>query len=187
MGYGEYLKDVLRPLHIYDLDNGAGADEITVLGSALDDVFDELETLLREMMPLTAESYGLERYECILPYKPAYETLEDRRKAIAALTSVSGMSIDEINSSLIGIGIEAVVSEYGPETVSVSFPRADGTPEAFEELKKRIEQILPCHLDIVYEIVYITWRQFNHVNFKWQQIEYEELTWLRLQLYDVEV
>ena len=186
MSYVEYLRDVLSPLHIYDLDNGPGADEIRVLGAALDDVFSELETTLREMTPITAESYGLENYENILPYEPAALSLADRRAAIEAMSSVSGFSLAELNKSIWCSGIEAVVTEYGPETVCVSFPHAGGDSIPMDELKQRIEQILPCHLEIVYEEVYITWKQLNHENFTWKRLEYEELTWYRLQNYEVE-
>ena len=93
MSYTEYLKDVLRPLHIYDLDNGYGADELFVLGTALDDIFDALETTLREMSPLTAEGLGLECYKNILPDENMFESIEDRRAAIAALSSVSGFTL----------------------------------------------------------------------------------------------
>lgn len=185
MGYVEYLRDVLRPLHIYDLDNGAGAAEIYALGTALNGIYDELETLLREMIPVTAEDYGLDSFEDMLAYKPVYENGEDRRKAIAALNSPGGVSLDEINRSIMGIGIKAEVSELGTETVSVSFPNNPGTPGNIDELKARIEQIIPCHLDIVYETVYITWRMLNLESFTWQSFEYEEFTWLSLQMYDV--
>lgn len=185
MGYVEYLRDVLRPLHIYDLDNGAGGAEIYTLGTALNEIYYGLETLLKEMIPITAEEYGLDRFEEMLRYKPLYNNVDDRRNAIAALSSNYGFSLEDINKSLLGIGIKAVASEFGPETVSVCFPDTPGTPIDLDELKKRVEQITPCHLDIVYETVYITWRMFNLEIFTWQEIEYEELTWLKLQMYDV--
>ena len=185
MGYVEYLRDVLRPLHIYDLDNGAGAAEIYVLGTALNGVYDELETLLREMIPVTAEDYGLDSFENMLAYKPVYANEQDRKNAIAALNSVCGFSLSEINRSIMGIGIRAEVSEQDTETVSVRFPSVPGTPEHFDELKERIEQIIPCHLNVVYEIPSLTWRMFNLENFTWMEIEYEEFTWFRLQTYDV--
>lgn len=186
MGYVEYLRDVLRPLHIYDLDNGAGAAEIYVLGTALNGVYDELETLLREMIPVTAEDYGLDSFEEMLPYKPVYENEQDRRNAIAALNSVCGFTLEDINRSIMGIGIKAVVSEQDTETVSVKFPSIPGTPSRFDELKERIEQIIPCHLDIVYETPCLTWRQFNLENFTWMEIEYDEYTWFRLETHYVE-
>lgn len=187
MGYVEYLKDVLRPLHIYDLDSGTGADEITVLGTALNSVYSELETTLREMIPLTAQSYGLDRYESMLPYIPACERAEDRGQAIAALSSVSGFSIDAINQSVRGCGIEATVKEYGTETVIVSFKNENLSAEESAKIEERIEQIIPCHLAIIYEKYFATWRQLEHENMTWRRLEFEELTWLSLQMYDVEV
>lgn len=186
MSYIEYLKDVLRPLHIYDLDNGYGADEIYVLGTALNEVFNELEATLREMSPLTAENYGLEIYENVLPYKPLSENLADRRAAVAALTSISGFTVEELNRSLRGSGIEATVSECGEETVCVYFPTASDASADIEELKQRVELILPCHLDVIYDISHVTWLQFNQEAFQWERIEDEELTWMMLQNYEVD-
>ena len=186
MGYVEYLRDVLRPLHIYDLDNGAGAAEIYALGTGLNGVYDELETLLREMIPVTAEGYGLELFEEMLTYKPIYENEENRRKAVAALNSAGGFTLEDINRSLVGIGIDAEVSEFGPETVTVRFPNMQGSPANLDALKERVEQIIPCHLDVICEVVYITWKRLNRESFSWQEFEYEEFTWTRLQLYKVD-
>lgn len=136
MSYAQYLQDVLRPLHIYSLDSGHGADEISVLGAAMDGVYSELETTLREMIPLTAQSYGLERYESILPYAPAAGVAE-RQRAIAALSSASGFCLEQLQSTLRGCGINASLNEYGPELLSpalrevffrtVSLPKSKST------------------------------------------------------------
>lgn len=186
MSYAEYLKDVLRPLHVYDLDYGTGADEISVLGDALDEVYAELETIMREMIPLTAQSYGLEKYESILPCG-SIGNLEDRRNAIAALTSVSSFGLNDLRRALSGSGIELELNEYGPETVIVSFDRNGMSDDDIAKVKQRVEQMIPCHLAIVYETAYATWRELEHENFTWNRIEYEDLTWHELQTYDVVV
>lgn len=186
MSYAQYLQDVLRPLHIYNLDSGHGADEISVLGAAMDGVYSELETTLREMIPLTAQSYGLERYESILPYAPAGSVAE-RQRAIAALSSASGFCLEQLQSTLRGCGINASLNEYGPETVIVSFEGSDFSDGELAIIKEHIEQIIPSHLAIVYETAYATWRQIEHENFTWNRVEYDELTWHALQTYDVVV
>lgn len=186
MSYAEYLKDVLRPLHVYDLDGGTGAYEISVLGGALDDVYNELETILREMIPLTAQSYGLEKYESILPCS-GVGNLDDRRNAIAAMTYVSDFGLNGLRRALLGSGIKVELNEYGPETVIVSFNRNGMSDDEIEQVKQRIEQIIPCHLAIIYETAYATWRQLEHENLTWNKIEFEDLTWHGLQTYDVEV
>ncbi len=154
MSYTEYLKDVLRPLHIYDLDNGYGADELFVLGTALDDIFDALETTLREMSPLTAEGLGLECYKNILPDENMFESIEDRRAAIAALSTVSGFSLADLNNNLSRSGINATVSESESqtETVCVSISAEGHSDDYVEAIKQCIEQLVPCHLSIVYEV-----------------------------------
>lgn len=186
MGYAQYLKDVLKPLHIYDLDLGAGADEITVLGEALDGIYAELEECLREMIPLTAQSFGLENYESILPCA-GIGSIADRQSAIAALTSESGFGLEALRRNLRGCGIEVALNEYGTETVIVSFDGKNMSSAEIARIKQIIEQIIPCHLAIVYETAYSTWRELEHENFTWNRIEYEELTWHTLQTYDVEV
>lgn len=183
MSYAEYLKDVLKPLHIYNLDNGPGAGEISVMGAAMDEVYSELETILREMMPLTAQSYGLENYENILPYAPV-GSIADRQSAIAALCSASGCSIDEMRRALKGSGIDASVDEYGPETVIVSFDASALSPAELAKVKEHIEQIIPCHLDIIYETEYATWQQLEHENLTWDGVENDNLTWHELQTCD---
>lgn len=187
MSYAQYLKNVLKPLHIYNLDSGAGADEISVLGAAMDSVYSELETILREMLPITAQSYGLEKYESMLPYTPANGSIAERRNAIMALTSVSGFCIDDLRNALRGSGAEILISEYGTETVLVSFGVSSLSSAEIQKIKRHIEQIIPCHLTICYETAYATWRQLLHENFTWNSIAYDEHTWHSLQTYDVEV
>ena len=154
MSYIEYLKDVLHPLHIYDLDNGYGADELHVLGTALDDVFDALEETLREMSPLSAEGYGLDCYKNILPDENMFENTEDKRAAIAALSTVSGLSLEELNANLSRSGINAVVSESESqtETVCVTISAERRSDDYVDAVKQCIEQLLPCHLAIDYEV-----------------------------------
>ena len=186
MGYTEYLKDVLKPLHVYDLDNGTGAAEITVLGTALDEVYTKLEDTLREMMPLTAEGSGLEYYEDILGCT-GFGSIAARRAAVAAMTSVTGFNIDDIRRALRGSGTEVEIAEYGTQTVLVSFNVNGMSSADIARVKQRIEAFIPCHLAIIYETAYATWRQLEHENLTWNKIEYEDLTWHSLQTYDVEV
>ena len=45
LGYTDYLKQMLLPLGIYDLEEGIGAEEIRVIGKQLDELFETLEEL----------------------------------------------------------------------------------------------------------------------------------------------
>ena len=164
MGYGSYLKDLLRPLRLYELDSGDGAAELECEGEQLDAVFAALETAQRESVVATAEDTGLSAYEEILPFVPAYVTDRDRRRAIEALLRIDSRSFTPaaINDTVAGCGIRALVEETDtPLTVRVSFPYNRGVPEDFEQLQKRIGEILPCHLEITYEFVFVLWRELE--------------------------
>ena len=90
MGYCDYLKQLLAPLHIYELDEGFSGGEILALGTALDSVTDALGEVQREMFLSSAESYGLDAYEELLPFTPESPGLADRRRAIQALLQIDG-------------------------------------------------------------------------------------------------
>lgn len=186
MGYSDYLKDLLRPMRFYDVDEGPGADELSAEGDALDGVYSALSAAEREMLPPTAQGEGLQNYEAVLPYHPSFITLQDRRRAIMALLQIDGCAFtaDALNSTLSGCGIKAVVSETGTAyTVQVQFPDNRGVPDDFDALRARIEAILPCHLAVEYHIIYITWQELESWFLSWSEVENENFSWSGLERY----
>lgn len=187
MGYSDYLKALLRPLRLYVLDEGYGAAELEQEGAALDRCCGSLEGLEMESSLCTAETYGLEAYEELLPYRPASETQEERRAAIMALLRIDdgSFTLAALNDTIRGCGVDAVVRE-GEEamTVEVLFPGVRGLPENLEELQKRTEQILPFHLKVVYCYQFVTWQQLEAWFPSWEALEAKELTWEALEMYE---
>ena len=59
MSYADYLKGLLRPLGVYDLEAPFNGGELEVQGAALDRVEQALEQVRREGDLTTAESWGL--------------------------------------------------------------------------------------------------------------------------------
>ena len=174
MSYGTYLKDLLRPLRLYELDSGDGAAELECEGEQLDAVFAALETAQRESVVATAEDTGLSAYEEILPFVPAYVTDKDRRRAIEALLRIDSRSFTPaaVNDTIAGCGIRALVEETDtPQTVRVSFPYNRGVPEDFAPLQKRIEEILPCHLGVVYAFIFALWQELERWLKTWREAE----------------
>lgn len=187
MGYETYLVELLQPLGVYDLSEGRiNRAELAVYGAQLDLGADHLEDSGREMCLATAEEFGLERVEELLPYRPASDTLELRRAALAALLRIGGDSftLEAINDTLAGCGINAKARETGtPNYVQVYFPDVPGVPDQFERLRTIIEEILPCHLGIEYVFWYLTWAQLEERFSSWSAIEEKELEWEELQTY----
>jgi len=66
MSYGRYLRELLAPLRLYDLEAPFNGGELNVQGGALDGVDTWLAELRRESTLAEAESWGLERIIALL-------------------------------------------------------------------------------------------------------------------------
>ena len=189
MNYADELRELLRPLALYDVDGGLGGAELSAEGAALDVVYAALWEIETELSPATASGYGLERWEALLPFIPAYRTAVDRRRAIAALLRIDGAGFtpDAINDTIAGCGIRAVVKETDtPMTVSVSFPYNRGEPDDLEDLRERIEQIIPCHLNVVYIFVFVLWWELEALFATWAEVEAAAESWRELERLTIE-
>jgi len=186
MDYSTELKELLRPLGIYNVDSGLSAAELNAVGAQLTGIWQALETAERESNPVTAQDRGLSAWEALLPFVPAGVTPADRARAIAALLRIdrASFTLADLNDTVAGCGIRARVEETAvPMTVKVSFPYNRGTPENFAALQRRIEQILPCHLAVVYAFVYLTWGELESLLDSWASLEAEIRDWNALERY----
>lgn len=181
MSYEEYLVELLRPLGAYDLKEGTvNRGELAAYGARLDGVGGELEDTEREMNLATAADFGLERIEALLPYRPVCYTVNQRRRALAALLRISGDSFtpEAINDTLAGCGLNAVAEETDkPGYVEVYFPEVAGIPEGFDRMKEIIEEILPSHLGIEYKFWYNTWAMVGDRHPTWGDAAAAALSW----------
>ena len=153
--------ELLRPLGVYDLRQGTiNRGELAAYGTELDSRKDELDDTAREMNLTTAQDFGLERIEALLPYRPVCYTVKQRQEALAALLRIGGDSFtpEAINDTLKGCGINARAEETDQSNyVKVYFPDVAGIPEGFDQLRTIIEEILPSHVDVTYVFWYNTW------------------------------
>lgn len=185
MGYSEYLRELLRPLGVYALEESLNGAELDAEGAVLDGGNDEITLLERESSIITAEDFALLGYEEILPKHPISPVLTERRAAINALLRIDEGSFTPgaLSSTIAGCGINAEVREGAERyTLEISFPDERGMPSDFEELKNRIEEILPCHLGYVYAFVYLSWRELmEKYGFTWRTLEARNLTWRQFE------
>ena len=179
------LRELLRPLGVYNLEAVFNGGELDAQGEALDNIMAWLEEVWRESSLASAESWGLEKIASLLIRRPVAADPGKMAAALAALLRIGGDSftLDAINDTISGCGVPAVVKERGKGLVSVSFPGVAGEPGNFQELKKIIEDILPTHLGIEYDFWYLTWRELE-ANFpSWKSIEDPEFSWSELETY----
>ena len=183
--YEQFLQDLLAPLGIYDLRPGSvSGAAVYALGGGLDAVWEHLETTEREALTATAEDEGLDRREALFARRPAASTAEDRRAAIAALLQIDGDSLtpSAIDATLRGCGIKARALEMGDGQLRVIFPEVAGEPEGFDQIRRIILDILPCHLGVEFYFRYLTWQECEDAGYTWAQVEAAEHTWETFQL-----
>ncbi len=184
MSYAGYLRELLRPLGVYDLDAPFNGGELEADGQVLDGVEGTLEETRREADLTAAESWGLERLARLFVRRPVAEEPEGLRQALAALLRIGGDSftLEAINDTLAGCGIPALAEELGVGAVVVSFPMQAGEPKGFEQMKKIIEDILPAHLAVQYWFWYLTWEEMERIHPTWRSIDERRLTWAELEV-----
>ena len=179
--FEDYLVSLLQPLGAYDLRPGAvNRGELAAYGAKLDGAAEELDHTAREMNLVTAEDFGLERVEALLPYRPVCETVRQRRAALAALLRINGDSFTTaaINDTLRGCGLNARAEEGSqPGYVKVYFPDVAGIPEGFDRLRLIIEDILPSHVDVTYVFWYNTWGMVAQRHPTWGDAASTGLSW----------
>lgn len=185
MKHAQYLRELLRPLGVYDLGAVFNGGELDTQGEELDKIMAWLEKIQRESSLTSAEGWGLENIAKLFARRPVATEPRKLAAALAALLRISGDSftLEAINDTISGCGVPAVVKERGKGLVSVSFPGVAGEPDNFEELKKLIEDILPTHLGIEYDFWYLTWIELEANFHSWKEIEDPKLSWEQLETF----
>ena len=183
--YEQYLRALLAPLGVYDLTDGSvSGAELHALGTGLDAAAAGLDGAERETLTATAEDGGLTRREALFARRPAAITPEERRAAIAALLQIDGDSLtpEAIDRTIRGCGIKARALEMGGGKLRVIFPEVAGVPAEFEQIRRIILDILPCHLETEFYFRYLTWAECEQAGFTWAGVEAAEHTWESFQL-----
>jgi hypothetical protein len=183
--YEAHLKNLLAPLGIYDLRDGT-LNESALFAAAvgLDGVSDKLEYTEREALTVTAEGEGLKRREALFARRPAANTVNLRRSAIAALLQIDAdsFSLDSINRTISGCGIKALAQEMGEGHIRIIFPEVAGIPEEFQQIQKIILDIIPCHLATEFYFRYMLWSECECHGWTWVEMESGENTWYSFEL-----
>ena len=140
----------------------------------------------REAFLASAESYGLTNFEAALPFTPAYLTTEDERRAVMALLRIRGgcFTLPLLQSTVSGCGLTATIEE-GTEamTAVIRFPQNRGVPDGFEKLQKRIEEIVPCHLQTTFVFIYALWQELTAGLASWSAAQSLAGTWKAMETY----
>ena len=66
--------------------------------------------------------------------------------------------------------------------LETTFREVAGEPEDFDQIRKIILDILPCHLEVEFYFRYLTWAECEAAGYTWGQVEAAEYTWESFQL-----
>lgn len=187
--YETYLCNLLKPLGLYRLETGTiNESELYAIGAVLDELSELLDYVERESIAETAKGEGLSRRETLFARKPVARTIEERRRAIAALNCVNGDSFTpaEINHILSGCGIRAEAMETDSTgRVRVVFPDVMGIPPEFEQVKDIILDLIPCHLETEFCFYYLTWTDCEANQITFADPERQMMNWTTWETWDV--
>ena len=175
--YEQYLIRLLAPLGLYDLRAPHNGGELAALGGELDSVSGLVELVERGI-------HERVRFSVLQEILENNESEEDRREAIAALLRISEDSLtpEAINDTLTGCGIRARAEEKADGSLRVVFPRTAGVPAEFDQIRKIILDILPCHLEVEFYFRYLTWAECEAAEYTWDEVETAQHTWESFQL-----
>ena len=111
-------------------------------------------------------------------------TPEERRRALAALMQIAEDSLTPvaIEQAMRGCGIRVRAMELGGGKLRVLFPETAGTPAEFEQIRKIILDILPCHLETEFYFRYLTWDECERAGDTWDAMEAAGHDWEGFQL-----
>lgn len=166
MGCEQDLRNLLAPLGVYALrPDSCSGGELAALGVALDDMESELNRILREVFPETAENEGLLAWEAVLPGISPLRTEGSRRAAIRAnlCVTMDGFTPEAISRGLAACGLVCQVQERADRMLEVSFPQLRGRPPRLDKLEMLVRAVLPCHLDMVWVFFYCPWQELCHL------------------------
>lgn len=183
--YEQFLINLLAPLGVYDLSVGSVSEaELYALGRGLDFAAGRLDYAEQEGLAATALDEGLRRREDLFARRPAASTAEERRAAIAALLQIAGDSLtpEAIDRTIRGCGIRAKAIEMGDGNLRIVFPDTPGVPAEFEQIRKIILDIIPCHLGVDFFFRYLTWEVCEAAGYTWAAVEAAGHTWESFRL-----
>ena len=183
MSTAENLRTLLEPLGVYRWENTFQWGELKSEGEVLDKVAAELEHTWQEMNPATAQEEGLRDLQAMLGLAPQAADEDDLRQALAALLRIGGDSftLAAMNDTLRGCGLPAQVQETDdPQELVVTFPGIGGVPAGFFEMRRILESILPCQVQITYHFLAVTWGEIARRFPTWAIFEKNVESWAAL-------
>lgn len=174
MGYTNYLKNMLHPLGIYNLQNGYGAAELEALGKALDSADEKIGDML---IDVALNGEHLKKAEELFPIVNFKENDDERISAVKVLLNVNDSYNDKksLEKQFEACGVAADIIETDEKfAVELHFENIRG--ELSDREEKVCRAIMPAHLILRFVCSGVTWDRIESLYPTWNDFDAAGLT-----------
>lgn len=180
----ESMKRKLEATRLYSISVHSNVyKELCAYSAGLDILRQELDTMEREMLVSTAESYGLERPERLWGAVRDDMPIEKRREMIVTrnIFNLGDFTPQGIGKILRFLGINGTVEEHPDQMRMVAdLSQNDYTKGQRAFIVNQIRELFPAHLDI--DIVFrgLSWSYIDSMASTFSVLENRGLTWTEI-------
>lgn len=179
------LKLKLQPLRLYRFDGNSRVEaELTAAAAGLDLAYQALEELTQEAFVPTAQSIGLAMRELSFGSERADLPMGLRRSMLLyrGAVTVNDNTKQSLEQALLSIGIRAELFEVPEEQKLYVLCREvlDQSVTRYR-LKQAALQLLPAHLEILFDFGKVTWSYLNNTEKSFQELENPGYTWAQIR------
>lgn len=172
------LKDTLSPLKIYNFSaESNNIKELSVYAAAIASCASALEEIKNSFFIKTADKSALDHHLSLYDINnTSFISNAEKRNMLISNGSVRFGSgrIENLKNLLTGVGIIADIEETGNEILVITVHDYLGEYNNYYNIVLNCENLLPCHLEIV----------FNFLNFSWNSHDAKNLTFNTLDSYN---
>lgn len=178
----ESMVSLLRPVGIYSLvPESMVYRELQAYYSGLKRMEDELAVLRQEGFIQTAQSDGLRTWEEVIR-STAMESGNIQNRRGVVLYTLSRMPQDFNLSGMLrglhSLGLDCELTEdTAHQTVRVDVLRYGGALKNYEEVYKRVCDILPAHIGVTLNMGSVTWELYDTQDQSFEERDSADLTW----------
>lgn len=178
----------LRPLALYDLrEQSFVAKELLCYAVFLDAVEDAVDALLREGFVQTASEAGVSRMEAVTGSRQSADMPLSKRRDMLLYRFAhrpDDFSPTGMENGLRAIGLDAALIEnLSQEQLILSDSSAIESLGQYLRVRREARQLLPAHLEVLFNMGTLTWSVFEGKNYSWSQWNNLALNWMELEIY----
>ena len=182
------MKDALRPLGLYNLgEDSFISRELSCYAQFLDEVGEAMDSLLTEGFLQTAGEEGIARMEALAGARQPEETALEKRREM--LLYRFAHRPDDFNREgmlrgLAALGLTAQITEnFGAEQLILSDDTAFSDPAQYLRIRREALDLLPAHLEVLFNLGTLTWTVFQGKDFTWNQWNSQNLNWMEFEIF----